>query len=354
MFERFTSRARAIIVLAQVESRALNHTYIGTEHILLGLIHEGEGVAAEALKSLDISLEAVRQQVEEIIGTGKQPRAPSGHIPFTPRAKKVLELSLREALQLGHNYIGTEHILLGLIREGDGVAAQVLVQQGADHDRVRAQVIHLLVARESAEPVRVSEPRLGRLLRPSTIGAARVSMAGDVGLLDALEAIGDRLAAIEARLGITSRRERSRADLEQELFRLTALLRKHGIDPEAGRASDPGAGRGSDPEGRASDPGAGHGSDPGAGGGSDPGAGGGSDPGVGHAAASGAGQVADLSASQAADLGEVPGAGLAAAAPGASHVADRDEAPAAGPGADRADEPEQESDGGAGGEPSSG
>src|SRR6266702_887601 len=142
MFERFTDRARRVVVLAQEEARTLNHNYIGTEHILLGLIHEGEGVAAKALESLGISQEAVRQQVEQIIGQGQQ--APSGHIPFTPRAKKVLELSLREALQLGHNYIGTEHILLGLIREGEGVAAQVLQKLGADLNRVRQQVIQLL------------------------------------------------------------------------------------------------------------------------------------------------------------------------------------------------------------------
>src|SRR5881392_3131720 len=142
MFERFTDRARRVVVLAQEEARMLNHNYIGTEHILLGLIHEGEGVAAKALESLGISLEAVRNQVEEIIGQGGS--SPSGHIPFTPRAKKVLELSLREALQLGHNYIGTEHILLGLIREGEGVAAQVLVKLGADLSRVRQQVIQLL------------------------------------------------------------------------------------------------------------------------------------------------------------------------------------------------------------------
>ena len=142
MFERFTDRARRVVVLAQEEARMLSHNYIGTEHILLGLIHEGEGVAAKALESLGISLEAVRAQVEEIIGQGQQ--APSGHIPFTPRAKKVLELSLREALQLGHNYIGTEHILLGLIREGEGVAAQVLVKLGADLNSVRQQVIQLL------------------------------------------------------------------------------------------------------------------------------------------------------------------------------------------------------------------
>ncbi len=142
MFERFTDRARRVVVLAQEEARMLNHNYIGTEHILLGLIHEGEGVAAKALEQLNISLDAVRSQVEEIIGQGQA--APTGHIPFTPRAKKVLELSLREALQLGHNYIGTEHILLGLIREGEGVAAQVLQKLGADLNRVRQQVIQLL------------------------------------------------------------------------------------------------------------------------------------------------------------------------------------------------------------------
>jgi ATP-dependent Clp protease ATP-binding subunit ClpC len=150
MFERFTDRARRVVVLAQEEARMLNHNYIGTEHILLGLIHEGEGVAAKALESLGISLDAVRQQVEEIIGQGQQ--APSGHIPFTPRAKKVLELSLREALQLGHNYIGTEHILLGLIREGEGVAAQVLVKLGADLNKVKQQVIQLLNGYQSKEP----------------------------------------------------------------------------------------------------------------------------------------------------------------------------------------------------------
>src|ERR1700710_2748887 len=149
MFERFTDRARRVVVLAQEEARMLNHNYIGTEHILLGLIHEGEGVAAKALESLGISLEAVRQQVEEIIGQGQQ--APSGHIPFTPRAKKVLELSLREALQLGHNYIGTEHILLGLIREGEGVAAQVLQKLGADLNRVRQQVLQLLSGYQGKE-----------------------------------------------------------------------------------------------------------------------------------------------------------------------------------------------------------
>jgi ATP-dependent Clp protease ATP-binding subunit ClpC len=142
VFERFTDRARRAVVLAQEEARMLNHDYIGTEHLLLGLVREYDGVAGKALTSLDISLEAVRKQVEEIIGQGQA--VPRGHIPFTPRAKKVLELSLREALQLGHNYIGTEHILLGLIREGEGVSAQVLLKLGADLNRVRQTVIQLL------------------------------------------------------------------------------------------------------------------------------------------------------------------------------------------------------------------
>jgi ATP-dependent Clp protease ATP-binding subunit ClpC len=146
MFKRFTDRARRVVVLAQEEARMLKHGYIGTEHILLGLIHEGEGVAAKALESLGISLDAVRQQVEEIIGQGQH--TPSGHIPFTPRAKEVLELSLTEAVQLGHDYIGTEHILLGLIREGGGVAAEVLVKLGANLNRVRQQVIQLISGRQ--------------------------------------------------------------------------------------------------------------------------------------------------------------------------------------------------------------
>jgi ATP-dependent Clp protease ATP-binding subunit ClpA len=211
MFERFTDRARRVVVLAQEEARMLNHNYIGTEHILLGLIHEGEGVAARALESLGISLEAVRQQVEEIIGQGQQ--APSGHIPFTPRAKKVLELSLREALQLGHNYIGTEHILLGLIREGDGVAAQVLVRLGADLNRVRQQVIQLLHGFTGDEPVRVAA----------------------YGAID-IRAVESRLSAVEQRLGLApdtgdldremeqARRERSVAVAAQDYER-AALLR---------------------------------------------------------------------------------------------------------------------------------
>ena len=142
MFERFTDRARRVLVLAQEEARLLNHNFIGTEHILLGLIHEGEGVAAKALESLGISLEGVREKVEETIGPAGS--STTGSPPFTPRAKKVLELSLREALQLGHNYIGTEHMLLGLVREGEGVAAQVLTGLGADLNGARDQVIRLL------------------------------------------------------------------------------------------------------------------------------------------------------------------------------------------------------------------
>ena len=142
MFERFTEKARRVVVYAQEEARMLNQNYIGTEHLLLGLIREQDGIAAKALESLDIAVEDVRQQVEELIGRGTY--VPTGHIPFTPRAKKVLELSLREALQLGHNYIGTEHVLLGLIREGEGVAAQVLLNLGADLEKVRSAVIQLL------------------------------------------------------------------------------------------------------------------------------------------------------------------------------------------------------------------
>jgi ATP-dependent Clp protease ATP-binding subunit ClpC len=142
VFERFTDRARRVVVLAQEEARMLNHDYIGTEHLLLGLIHEGDGVAYRALSQMGVSLSEVRGAIQQMIGEGQ--RAPTGHIPFTPRAKKVLELSLREALQLGHNYIGTEHILLGLVREGEGVAAQVLEKSGATMDRVREAVIALL------------------------------------------------------------------------------------------------------------------------------------------------------------------------------------------------------------------
>ena len=272
MFERYTDRARRVVVLAQEEARRLDHNYIGTEHILLGLIHEGDGIAAKALVSLEINLDAVRQQVEEIIGQGQQ--APSGHIPFTPRAKKVLELSLRESQQLGHDYIGTEHILLGLVREGDGVAAQVLIRLGADPNRVRKQVIQLISGQQPQPQPGRRAPREGPIV---------------TGVQARLVAVEGRLAAVEQRLGTgpdtrdldeqsdrvrgerhaaadaeeyeeaASLRDRekellaSKAALEQqwaaghpalsvlaerfqqltdEIERLRALLRQHGIDPQ--------------------------------------------------------------------------------------------------------------------------
>jgi ATP-dependent Clp protease ATP-binding subunit ClpC len=200
MFERFTERARRVVVLAQEEARMLNHNYVGTEHILLGLIHEGQGVAAEALESLGISLESVRQQVEEIIGRGEQ--APSGHIPFTPRAKTVLELSLREAPQLGHNYVGTESILLGLIREGEGVAPQVLVRLGADLNRVRRQVIQLLHGYQGAEPASGEDAP----------GGPRRGLAAP-GVPSGMTALESRLSAIEQRLGTGP----GTADLDEQI-----------------------------------------------------------------------------------------------------------------------------------------
>ena len=263
MFERFTDRARRVIVLAQEEARMLNHNYIGTEHILLGLIHEGEGVAAEALESLGISLDAVRQQVEEIIGQGQE--APSGHIPFTPRAKKVLELSLRESLQLGHNYIGTEHILLGLIREGDGVAAQVLVRLGADLNLVRHQVIQLIARRPLREGapgpevqarldvveirLAVLEHRVGtgpdtsdldeqiaqvRREKESAVDAGDYEQAAarrnrEKELLAAKAARQEQWVAGHLALPLLAERVQQLAD---EIERLRALLREHGIDPQ--------------------------------------------------------------------------------------------------------------------------
>jgi ATP-dependent Clp protease ATP-binding subunit ClpC len=190
MFERFTDRARRVVVLAQEEARMLNHDYIGTEHILLGLIHEGNGVAARALEALGITDEAVRQQIDETVGRGKKP-ARSGHIPFTARAKKSLELSLREALQLGHNYIGTEHILLGLIREGEGPAAQVLTAMGADLDTVREQVIELLHGRQAKDESGTRRSGKG--------GRRKRKLLAEI--LDRLESIDSRLSAVEQRVG---------------------------------------------------------------------------------------------------------------------------------------------------------
>ena len=207
MFEKFTDKARRVVVLAQEEAKLLNHNYIGTEHILLGLIHEGEGVAAKALESLGINLDSVREQVQEIIGQGQQ--APTGHIPFTPRAKKVLELSLREALQLGHSYIGTEHLLLGLIREGEGVAAQVLTKLGADTNRVRQQVIQLLSGFQGKETVNVGGDQSSKEQKGSQIldqfGRNLTQAAAD-GKLDPV--IG-REREIERVMQILSRRSKN-------------------------------------------------------------------------------------------------------------------------------------------------
>ena len=185
MFERFTDQARRVVVLAQEEARALGHDYIGTEHILLGLLSDREGLAAQALGSLEISLDAAREQVVEIVGTGAG--MPSGHIPFTPRTKKVLELSLREAQRLGDDHIGTEHILLGLTREGDGVGAQVLVRLGANLDRVQAQVL-ATVRTAPAEGLR-------RVSVGSMPGAGMGP--GSRAVLSRLDEIAERLTAIE-------------------------------------------------------------------------------------------------------------------------------------------------------------
>jgi ATP-dependent Clp protease ATP-binding subunit ClpA len=269
----FTPRAKQVLELSLREALQLGHNYIGTEHILLGLIREHDGVAAKALESLGIGLELVREQVEEIIGQGQQ--APSGHIPFTPRAKKVLELSRRESGQLGHNYIGTEHILLGLLREGRGVAAQVLVKLGADLNRVRQQVIQLLHGHQAQEP----KSARSTTREPRSLPEAQTR----------LDAVEQRLAAIEQRVGIRAgasdldeqiaqvRREKDSAidardyeraaslrdrekyllagraarqeqraagqpalpalaelvqQLADEIDRLRALLRQHGIDPQ--------------------------------------------------------------------------------------------------------------------------
>jgi ATP-dependent Clp protease ATP-binding subunit ClpC len=167
VFERFTERARHVVVFAQEEARFFKHNYIGTEHILLGLLREEEGVAARVLGSLEITAEDVRAQIEQIVGVGEE--ATAGQIPFTPRAKKVLELALREALAIGHNYIGTEHILLGLVRENEGVAARIMLDLGADAQRVREEVINVL------GPLRVGSPvgRGGRWRRPrAAVGSA--------------------------------------------------------------------------------------------------------------------------------------------------------------------------------------
>ncbi|CAN5218846.1 hypothetical protein BH20ACT24_BH20ACT24_20300 [soil metagenome] len=228
MFERFTDRARRVIVLAQEESRLLRHNYIGTEHILLGLVREGEGVAAQVLTRLQVSLDGVRREVCQIIGEGKQ--APTGHIPFTPRAKKVLELSLREALSLGHNYIGTEHILLGLVREGEGVAAQVLRQRDAGLERVRAEVIEVLSA-PGSEPVERPEPPPSlspestvvlRIARKAAEGMGHREVQPDDLLMGLLAGEDPAVVALLARLGVEF------DELKSRLERLTGEAKAEG------------------------------------------------------------------------------------------------------------------------------
>ncbi len=274
MFERFTDQARRIVVLAQEEARMLSHNYIGTEHILLALVYEGTGVAAQALKSLGVTGEAARQQVEQIVGRGQQ-NLPRGHIRFTPRAKKTLELSLREAIALGSTSIGTEHILLGLIREGEGKgkspATQVLDGLGVDPNEVRQQVIALVSVSRGEDEAGV---------RPVTAGGGKRKLAAEVrGRLDSIEwrlsileqrvgtgpdvrdldreiiqVRGDKEAAIDAQdfenaAALRDRESQLLSDkaarlqewaalpsLSDEVERLRDLLRRHGIDPQDGAA----------------------------------------------------------------------------------------------------------------------
>ncbi len=231
MFERFTDQTRRAVVLAQEEARFFNHNYIGTEHLLAGLRRENRGVAARVLESAGITMDAVRAEIEKLVGRGES--APSGHIPFTPGAKKCLELSLREALNFGHNHIGTGHLLLGVISKDDGVAVQVLRGLGADLVQLRAQVIGEI---EDAPEDRggFSPPRPGRAEVPNAVQAL-------------LDTIDERLSAIERHLGIVgdvgSAGAGSEADRWQaEVGRLRALLREHDIDP--GDPGDAGAAAG--------------------------------------------------------------------------------------------------------------
>lgn len=257
MFERFTTRARRVVVLAQEEARLLQHNYIGTEHLLLGLLGETDGIAARALAGLGMSLEGTRQEITAIVGTGSA--TPSGHMPFTPRAKKVLELAFREARALGHDYIGTEHILLGLIREGDGVAAQVLVRLGADLNRAREQVIQLLQEGQGDDDVLARVGLLDRRLaaierwvgiRPDLddldqeIAQARREKEAAIDREDFEVAVARRDEEKQGRAARAAREDEwTEADagrlslasefarMNAELGRLRAILREHGIDP---------------------------------------------------------------------------------------------------------------------------
>jgi ATP-dependent Clp protease ATP-binding subunit ClpA len=236
MFERFTERARRVVALAQEEARMLSHTYIGTEHILLGLLREGHGVAARALESPGISVEAVRQQIVELIGRGQQ--VPSGHIPFTPRAKMVLALSLREALQFGHEDIGTEHILLGLIRDGDGVAVQVLANLGADLNRTRQQVIQLLQGYQGQEPASAG---IGESSRPFADVSQIESLVRQI-LLAAIERwVGIRLDLDDLDQEVARLRREKEAAVDRQDYAAAAALRnqeKQLLDARASREKE--------------------------------------------------------------------------------------------------------------------
>jgi prophage maintenance system killer protein len=245
MFQRFTDRARRVVILAQEEARLLRHNYVGTEHLLLGLLHEGEGLAAKALASQGISWGDVRSQVEEIIGSGRSPV--TGHIPFTPRAKKVLGLSLREALALGHQYIGTEHLLLAILREGHGVAAQVLTRFGTSHSQVRERVLGLLTGEGERSDLQAQLAEdLVDAAEELTRVRQRKEAAFDTGDLDAAAALRDRekqlLASklqLEQQLTAGTGTQALIAEnqrLHRELERLRDLLRQHGIEPDNGSA----------------------------------------------------------------------------------------------------------------------
>jgi hypothetical protein len=269
MFERFTDRARRVVVLAQEEARTLNRPNVGTEHILLALIREGGGVAAQALQSLGITEEAARRQVEEIVGPG-EPGSEQGHIPFSPRGKKVLQLSLREAIALGHAYIGTEHILLGLLRADEGVVRQVLNGLGVDAPSIRQKVIQLVSARQVHQETDAGpatgrgkrklwselRDRLNSLEWRLSVLEQRVGTAPDLGQLDheIAQVRRDKESAIEVqdfeRAAVLRDRERhllvdkaarlqewaALPSLSDEVERLRDLLRRHGIDPQDGVA----------------------------------------------------------------------------------------------------------------------
>jgi ATP-dependent Clp protease ATP-binding subunit ClpC len=235
MFERFTDRARRVVVLAQEEARMLSHGYIGTEHLLLGLIHEGGGASGAALESLSITLDAARAQVVSIVPRGQEPL--SGHIPFTPRAKKILELSLRESLDLGHSSIGPEHILLGLVREGQGVASQVLATLGANGSWVRAEVIRFIQQGETETETEVeveAEEELVVRLPPDVRLVGSPAQLAQV--MRRLDRIDGRLAAIERHLGIAAQRPAGEPGAPEE----PGPAAQSSAAPESGPPEDPG------------------------------------------------------------------------------------------------------------------